>query len=474
MSDTPRRTVLVGLVVLAVAGGGLADRLVGRAGPLSAGHPPASAVLAAAGADTSAWYCAGSAAAPAGSQPAVVLTNPDPRPVPGTVDVIAPAGVVQHQSFTVPADGQLRVPLAAAGAASVLLYGGGVGALEVVSGPLGWTSAPCVSTTATHWYFAHGSTAAGRSLALAVFNPAATDAVVDISLVSASGGLIEPAAYQGLPVPARSVVIADVAHHVPNDPSLATEVSALSGSVVAAELSTAGAPGSGGLSIVGGVSTPRSQWAFAEDTDVLGGGNVFTVFNPSGRPARVTVSISLAQGKAEPLTMQVPALATASLSAKDQIRIPPNTAYAATFSTGVGPGIVVAREASAPAGAPSATIGFSTASPGGVSRWLVPAVPAPGIGTWALAVVDLAGRPVHVTVGSFDTTGALRPLAGYGRLTLATGGLLVLGPNPPPPVGDAPLEVVGDGPLAVELDPLPSGAPGTVVLPAWALLSPPA
>ena len=475
-ADTRRRLAAV-LVAAAVLGGvGVADRVVGRPVPdVGAGSNPAqletaSAVVAGTGASSSAWYCPGVAAVPAGTQASVVLTNPRPRAVTGMLQIRGTAGSgVQGRGFEIPAADQLAVPVSSTGAARVLLDGGGVAAMEVVTGPLGWSAAPCASSTATSWYFAHGSTATGRATRLSLFNPTPADAVVDLTFVAGAGNVEAPPAYQGIPVPAGQVVVENLADHVQNEPSFATEVTALSGTVVAAEMTEAGSPGQGGLSIVPGSPVAASRWEFAQSTDQAGGANAFSVFNPSSKPANVTVSISLAQGQAAPVSLSVGPSSVATFNSQDQTRIPPGAVFGLTFSSG-GPGIVVSRESFVPTGT-LPTIGSSIGVAGGQRRWLVPAVPAPGTGPMVLAVLNVAGRATRVEVVSVRPNGATVPVTARRGVRLRPGGFLLLGPNPPPPIGRSPLEVLADGPVAVELDPVPAGAPGTVVVPSWALLN---
>ncbi|HLX89058.1 MAG TPA: hypothetical protein VKR22_11455, partial [Acidimicrobiales bacterium] len=83
------------------------------------------------------------------------------------------------------------------------------------------------------------------------------------------------------------------------------------------------------------------------------------------------------------------------------------------------------------------------------------------------------GRPVRVSAFAVKPSGAVVPLAGLRHARLRSGGMLVVGPNPAPPIGRVPVEVEADGPVVVELDPVPSGAPGAVVVPAWAVVAAP-
>ena len=467
IDERSRRLVILGAALLAAAGVSTANALASGPQPPPAPNP-ASAVLAGSGAASSAWYCAGVAATPAANKPSLIITNASPRMLSGTVDTI-PVGsqVAAPQSFAVPPDQQLVVPVVA-GASTVLMAGGDAGVEEVLSGPLGSSAAPCASATASSWYFAGGSTAPGFGLQVALYNPSPTPAVADLTVVSSTNGLVVPPAYQGVPVPPGTVVVENVGDHVQNDPALATEVTALSGTVVAAELAETAGPANNGLSLVNGVSSPLPQWAFADNADVVGGGTWFNVFNPSPRATTVTMSIALSQGQAAPLKLHLAGQSLVQVAAQDQTRIPTGTLYGATFSAPEGSGIVVARMAASAQGAVPA-IGVGQAQPGGVRRWLVPAVP-PGELPWGIALLDMAGRPVHAVVDGFAAGGRLVLLPGPTTLTLQPGVTQVVR-APGTPVGSSPSEVIADGPVAVELDPLPAVPPGTGTVPAWPLLS---
>jgi hypothetical protein len=81
-----------------------------------------------------------------------------------------------------------------------------------------------------------------------------------------------------------------------------------------------------------------------------------------------------------------------------------------------------------------------------------------------LAVVDLGARAATVRIVTPDG----RAVAGQAPRRVRPGTPLVIGPNPGPPFGTAPLEVQADQPVAVELDALPVAGPGVVVVPGLA------
>ena len=470
MSQRARRLLAVVTLVVVFAGIAVADRIVGPASDATPAAPdPALATtqVAPGGVDTSAWYCAGGTAAGGAATPTLLLLNHADRPVAGTVRAVGSPGQDATASVVVPARGITQVTPASMVqgndvAATVVLRGGGVGVWQQVAGPTGWSVAPCASATATRWYVAQGSTRTGDTMTLALYNPAVTDAVASITLYTSTNGTEAPAAYQGISVPAGSVIVANVADHVQNDPAVGAAVATLSGAVVAVERQVSQA---GGLSLVAGTAEATSGAAVPLSTDTTGGSVVFHVLNPSSSTARVAASVGLQHGGAAPITLTVPPEGSAVLQSSGQTRIPPDTPYSLVFSSAVP--VVVARETDAASSAPAPQVGISAAPAAGRTRWLLPPVPAPGTGAWYLAVVDLAGHPVTVSVRTPGSRG-WQAVAG-GRWRVGDGAPLVVGPNPSAPYGTEPLEISASGPVAVELDAVPTGAPGVVVVPALGL-----
>ncbi|HXQ75608.1 MAG TPA: DUF5719 family protein [Acidimicrobiales bacterium] len=481
MSEPMRRALLILGVLAVLVGIGVADGGGGSAsvGPSTPGGTSSVSSIGVPpiGAESSAWFCPGGTTAGGDAQATMILTDPTHRPVTATVTTVSTtaastSAVPTSVAVPVPANGQIAVtpvpgPPGGWQASSVVFNGGGIGVTQVVSGPLGSSAAPCVSTTARHWYFADASTAPGDTLTLSLFNPSDTIAVVDVSFV-VSTGVVAPPAYQGIDVPAHTVVVENVGDHVQNNPDLATAVVALSGEVVAAELEAAGPAGSGGPSVVLGTTASSTAWSFAQNTDVTNGGTLFHVFNPSDRPARVTVRIGLGQGEAEPLVMDVASDSVATLDTGGLARIPIDTPFAVTFVSAGGVGIVVDRHVSSPAGSPAPEAGDTAGVAGGAARWLLPAASPPFTGVSALAVVNLNREPVTVGLSMLSPAG-LAPVPGFGHQRIGPGRPLIVSPSPGVPVGTVPMELVASAPVAVEVDAVPVGSPGVVVSPALPL-----
>jgi hypothetical protein len=479
-----RRALMIAVLVALLVGGGIADRNLARRAPPPAQPVTARSILTvapSASTESSAWYCAGGTGAGGGAPTTIVLTNTGDRVVEGTLTAVpslvsgaptpSPWAGGRAVALHVPPDGQVAVGADQLGstdlvAAAVVLDGGGVGVTESVTSPLGWGTAPCAASTAPDWYFAHGATARGSGLTLSLFNPGATDAVANVSLVSSTAGFLAPAAYQGIDVPPGSLVTENVGDHAPDDAALATEVSTLSGTVVATQLESVGTAGNGGISLTLGTPAPAARWVFPQNTGLTGGTVAFHVLNPSTRRAVVSVAIGLSAGAgAEPLTMPVAPQSVATLVTEKVTRIPTNAPYALTFTSGAA-GIVVSRQVTSPSGTPAPVPedGEVPGVPAGARRWLLPGLVPPGTGAWALAVVDLGARAATVRIVTPDG----RHIPGQGARRVGPGTPLVIGPNPGPPLGTAPLEIRADQPVAVELDALPVAGPGVVVVPALA------
>ena len=84
---------------------------------------------------------------------------------------------------------------------------------QTVKGSLGWSLAPCQTTSSAQWYFAGGSTAAADTLYISLFNPTSTPVVVDLSFVTPAG-MVHPINYQGIVCQPGQVAAEDVTSEV--------------------------------------------------------------------------------------------------------------------------------------------------------------------------------------------------------------------------------------------------------------------
>jgi hypothetical protein len=479
-----RRSRIVVAVFAVVLAAWLIDAFTGRAGPspepramTTAGlSVPAGSLVPPYGAESSAWFCVGGVAGVTDHM-TIELTNTTVHPVTGTIITVISGGSGSSSSssattstpVTVPAEDQIGVSPPGTGsksaAATVLLGGGGVAVSEVVSGSLGWSTAPCASSTSAQWSFAHASTSSGSSTGLLLYNPAVTPAVVDVSLYSATAGLVAPPAYQGVPVPAGALVVENIGDHLLNDSSFATEVSASSGTVVAVQLQSTPNGSGGGVSLLLGAQAPAERWSFPQNLDPSGGNVVFYMFNPSPTEVSVKVNLGLTQGEAEPLSLSLQPDSVSELVAEHQTRIPVSSSYSVGFVSAPS-GIVVDREVLSSQSASSPQVGQVRGEPGASSSWMVPAVSSPGSNALSLAIADASSSPVTATVRTMAHGVVVPGLS--NRVVEPAKPLIVTAPSGSP-IGADPLLISASGPVTVELDAGPAGASGIVVLPAFAV-----
>jgi hypothetical protein len=426
--------------------------------------PTDAAVVAPVGAYSSSAFC------PAGTGTAatttIYLTNSTRRAVTGVMTAVGTPGSggtvpATHEPVRVPPLGTLAVdPVAGlpAGstAASFTFAGGGVVVTQAVSGPGGWSTAPCPSQISSQWGFAGGSTAAGNSLTLSLFDPAAVEAVVNVSFIT-EAGVITPQQYQGLVVPPGQLVDENVGDFVQGRNTIATLVDAQAGGVVASEFQQ-WSGSSTGVSLRAGSPSPSTTWRFAQTTALPQSTVDITLANPGQTAATATISLGLSSGSVVPHRLVVAPSSVAVFSASGTAGLPEQVPYALTITSSAP--IVAGRSVEAPTGSVQPGWGSSSATATVATHWLVPGpgIPnAPGTADAAvdsLAVANPGPSPVRVVVGAL---GGSRPVAVF---TVDPGRLSVLGS---PQVEGLPVLIVSaSGPVNVEEDSGPSGAPGVV------------
>ena len=345
---------------------------------------------------------------------------------------------------------------------------------ELVDGPLGWAEAACASTTSPAWYFASGSTSAGSSLYVSLFNPTSTEAVVDLTFVTEQG-VTKPQPFEDLVVAPGALVVVGVASYVQDQSSVSTIVQAGSGRVVAEELEEVDAGGLSGLSLRLGSPVPESRWVLPGTVDVTGGLSEVVVFNPCPVSQQVKVKVQLPSGPVAPFVREVSPDTAWTLVTSRSTRIPANTDYATTVVAD-GPGVVVDRvvqSSSAGAvpqwGAVSAVGAASATIPSRVWTVSTPVVPASppesGAAPYALTLQNLGDRTLTVSVSKVTPAGDRR-LGRVPRLRIPPREFAVVEPTTLRPAGKDPLRLRSTGPLAAMEDVSPVGAPGIVALAA--------
>ena len=305
---------------------------------------------------------------------------------------------------------------------------------------------------------------AGNSVTLALYDPSVTAAVVDMDLVTPSGET-QPAAYQGVAVPAGGLVTEQLDSHATNDPVLGTLVEAASGSVVAGELDVTTAGGRHGFSEQLGAPGAQRSWAFPYTVLPKGGSVSFNVMNPGTGASRLVMNATNGSGIAvAPVRVTVAGQSVSSIVLGKEPGFASKKPYSIVIEASSP--VVVGREVEATKKATRPTAGYSLGVAVGADRWLVPAVGS-AAHPLSLTVEALGSKPVHVTV-SRSVGGSSPSPGGKDSVVVAPGEVVHVDPKFLF-VYPGPLVVVADGPVAVELDATPAGSAGIIVVPAFFL-----
>lgn len=456
-----RRPLILVLVLVFLVGGLVADRSPRPKLSAAAAQPGlAMPVAAAASALSSTWYC------PAGGRgdTSIVMANPTGAPATGTVTLMGSDGGHAVTSVVVPRLGRLALKekdllSAPYVAALVVLDGGEVTAEQSVVTGVGTITTACSSTSSDHWYLADGSTAKDAGLLLALFNPLAIDAVVDLSF-STEQGPTSPLDFQGVVVPARSLLVEDIGGHVRRRDHVATSVTARAGRVVVAGIqSFAESSPVKGAAITLGTPSLGQKWYFPEGYVNPGVSERYWFYNPGKRDAEVELTLDLERGSAEPFDLTVRAGGDLALDVNGESRIPPGVSHGARVRSTNGVPFVVARTITATA--PSPRVGFSTlvgarlvgrrwlAAAGGATDtlddWVV--VQNPGSRSVAASIFGLAGQQ-------------LLPIEGLQHLDLPAHSRKAFRLGDHIKRADLPVLVTATGDVVVERDLYGSGSPG--------------
>jgi hypothetical protein len=294
-------------------------------------------------------------------------------------------------------------------------------------------------------------------LTLNLFNPAASEASVNISFITESG-LITPQAYQGLTIPAGRMVTENVGDFVQNASDIATLVTAQSGALVSTEFQQWSSGATGGVSLRLGAPALSTTWRFAQTTTTLGSTVNFYLANPTNAPVTATIALGLASGSVVPRSLVLGPLSISVFAASGAPGVPQQVPYSVTISSSAP--IVAGRSVHAPNGATPPVWGSTSGTVTVADRWLVPgpgvanAPGTPNATIESLAVANPGPVAAKVTVA---VLGGARPVAMF---TLAPNEVVVLGSKQ---VGGlSVLSVSSSQPVNVEEDSGPSGAPGVV------------
>lgn len=481
------RISLVLALLLAGIGGALADHLIARPGP-AAGPPALGAAIVPAAAESSAWYCTGGTPGSGSTGlETLQLLNTSDRSTTATVGAVSDTGVEGSESVAVPARAQVdeapgELVKGAFVAATVKVAGGAVLVTETVAGPLGWSEAPCSRSTASSWYFASGSTVHGGTLAVSLYNPTTTVAVVDMTFVTPSG-IAQPQPFEGIVIAPGDLAVEEVDRYVQDARSVSTIVTVRTGSVVAAALQAVSSDGVHGLSLRLGSPQLFLHWAVPRSIDVTGGQTAVTIFNPSRVAEKVQVHVEPYRSPPATFTQTVGPLTAWVLETSADGRIPVGIPFLATVGViSAGSGVVVDRSVVAPwsFGAPQFGAGSALGiGPGdlattagvftGPGTGAQPAVMGSAIG--ALDLYNPGTGSLDATVWALGPSGLMRVAAanvrpGHALSLSASGSSGVRRASRLGPLGPSPLVVTATEPVLVLEDLTPGATAGVVSLAA--------
>lgn len=333
MSSARRGRIIVVVVVLGCL---LLAAVLDRSATTQASNATTFVALGprvpAANASETAWYCAEGTSNPGGrADERVFIANTGDRVAHARITVMSgPDQIPAVRALDVQAGSQstLRVAdIVAIPEPGVLVEITGAQAVVTHSiiGNGDAAIGPCARDAAPEWHFAAGTTVRGALLWLALFNPFADDAVVDISFLTNTGPLA-PGELQGFVVPGHSRVTVPVHDQARRDSLVGTAVTARRGRVVAEQSQVLdGTDGRRGLALSIGAPSLARNWQFPNGSVVAGRTETLVIANPQSSPAIATVHTGLDGGALEPETVNLPAGTTVAVDLGR--RVPPGVGF---------------------------------------------------------------------------------------------------------------------------------------------------
>ena len=302
----------------------------------------AADAVAAADATSSTFYCAGLRE---GLSSGVIVTNTTDVAASGTMSLLGQHGLFRKQQIVIPANSVLRFGVEvrthhAWSTAMLQFTSGGIAVTEALAGESAWSTTPCTSTVQNHWYFADGVTTLRTGSTLVVANPSASTAAVVSTSFLTHAGVREPQPFQGVVVPPLTTVTLSLGRYVLHQPQFATEVSAISGRVVASIVEL-GLERSSVVTVVPGqVDLPTSS-IIPYVVDETGQAQQFDLANFSESSSEIRLSVVLPSGSLPSKSMSLPPRSITSVPVSAFNGIPKGYPFSLTL-TASDPGRVLA------------------------------------------------------------------------------------------------------------------------------------
>ena len=472
MSDARRWPIAATLLAVLVVAVSLGHIGTGNSATAAAQAQPGPTSEAPATALSDSWFCAGATASP-GSVAAgeLVFDNAGRAPIAGTIRLVSPIGFFRKVNITVPpgststlAEQFLGLPRRAPRSwvgALVTLYGGMASVSQVVSTGEGSASQPCASSASTRWYFVDGATLRNASDHISLLNPYPVDAIADLSFTTEEG-LEEPAAFDGVLVPANGLTVLNLGSHLRIREHIAVTVTARTGQLVAFQTELVTKPPAGshlvgpkgglnpaapidGVTLTLGAARPSTSWWWPAGADGDGLTENYIAYNPGAAPARLSLELvsqgNAAGGVGSSSQLVLGPYGTAMVETNGQPWALPGIMYAVHLVSTNGVPVVAERSVAASAPSPARGLGVMMGQAQPSTDWLL-------TGTSAMAPTKRRGQ-VWLQVADPGRTAAAMNVEALRRGQLAQ------------VVGIPPLHVGADGRAGFEL---PAGTSGEALV----------
>jgi hypothetical protein len=335
------------------------------------------------------------------------------------------------------------LPVTVEAAASLTVSGAAVGVSETATQANAVETSPCALGTSTHGYTASGLTFAASEVHLALFDPSAAPAVVNLTIGTPSGAVM-PAGLQGLVVPADSLAVVDLSHYVPQQARLAVSATATVGHVVIGSLTSVAARfeehslgkahsySESGSELAVGVGSPLRRLVMAVGPTATADSEAVRLYDPARRAADVvmvttegkqTSRLSFTVGPGATVSEPIPVLTAPHTHGASL----PGGAFSSggsggyvTVTTTNGVGVVAEHETVVATAPGKLTLLTSAPVIGAAHRWLVVGAVRDASFDSVISLTDAGRRGEsalveHLPAGTGSSpTGSLSSLGSYG------------------------------------------------------------
>ena len=438
-----RRVVGTVLIAAAVAGVVLVERrhpTVADGASSAVGNTSGFPQASAGNRISTSWFCPGAAGGDGIDSASVVISNPSDGEITASVSFLSDQSQ-ESKNVTVAARSRLVVDAlrgrTVGVAVPVVEIIGSVGTVEQnIVFAAGDVTSQCVSHTSASWYFADGFTSEGSSERLVLTNPFPESAVANISFTTAEGKRT-PANLQGVilaPHSAKSISMNEVGAQ--NESTVALNVQATSGQIVASRIQHYLGGGRLGYSATVGTPTPQRDWWFTSGRTGSTVNEKLIAYNPTDVDAEVTVTffgVGITNGiapdqagsAASPSSaVTIPAGGVVAIKTDDIADLPKGD-HAMLVSSLTSTGVVVEHVLSQITGGSSFTA-ITNGIPGGLvsTKWRVPSGLANGARN-ALTILNTTAQDGTLTISAVGPGGEV-PLPNLVNIPIGAASVISL------------------------------------------------